>query len=61
MCSYTTNSRRSVRGRAASSLVEGAASEVHVELLEATALVERLGRGVVYFGSARLGVGGDLS
>ena len=39
-----------MHGRGASLLVESSASEVHLELLEATALVERLGRGVVYFG-----------
>lgn len=35
-------------------MVRDSASAVQKEMLEAYALIERLGRGVVYYGSARL-------
>ncbi len=43
-----------VHGALAASAVRDSATAVHHELLECYALIEKLGRGVVYYGSARL-------
>lgn len=42
-------------GSAAAAAVRDSAAAVHQELLNCYALIERLGRGAVYYGSARLG------
>ena len=43
-----------LHGALAASAVRDSATAVHHELLECYALIEKLGRGVVYYGSARL-------
>lgn len=43
-----------LHGALAASVVRDSATAVHHELLECYALIEKLGRGVVYYGSARL-------
>ena len=43
-----------LHGELAANVVRDSASAVQKEMLEAYALIERLGRGVVYYGSARL-------
>lgn len=43
-----------LHGELAADVVRDSASAVQRELLECYALIERLGRGVVYYGSARL-------
>lgn len=43
-----------LHGALAASAVRDSATAVHQELLECYALIEKLGRGVVYYGSARL-------
>lgn len=43
-----------LHGALAASVVRDSASAVHHELLECYTLIEKLGRGVVYYGSARL-------
>ena len=43
-----------LHGELAANVVRDSASAVQKEMLEAYALIEKLGRGVVYYGSARL-------
>ena len=52
-CSRTVCSCR-LHGELAANVVRDSASAVQKEMLEAYALIESLGRGVVYYGSARL-------
>lgn len=50
----TVNLMLRLHGELAANVVRDSASAVQKEMLEAYALIERLGRGVVYYGSARL-------
>ena len=45
---------RRLHGELAATVVRDSAAAVQQELLQCYALIERLGRGVVYYGSARL-------